>query len=151
MRVSSLATRARSGRSAWDCSESPIREGQFEYRGGSLPAPCREALPQLTPALDAIAGLRGFVGVDFIWNHHERRVPRFSRLTRDRPPRTSGLSGLLPLGLWHGRGWRPAILSPGDLELLTTLADYIHGDHRSLIIHGQRRAHCMSLTEHAIR
>ena len=51
-----------------------IREGRFEYRGGTLPAPCPDALPQLKPAVDAIAGLRGFVGVDFIWDAEERRA-----------------------------------------------------------------------------
>ena len=33
-----------------------------------MPAGCLEALPQVEPAVAAIEGLRGFVGVDFIWD-----------------------------------------------------------------------------------
>ena len=51
-----------------------IRDGRFEYHGGSLPAPCLDALPQLTPAVESIAGLRGFVGVDFIWNSRKNHA-----------------------------------------------------------------------------
>ncbi len=45
-----------------------VREGRFVYQGGTLPARCPYALPQLKAALGAVAGLRGFVGVDFIWD-----------------------------------------------------------------------------------
>ena len=55
-----------------------IRAGRFSYHGGTLPADCLEALPQVEPAVAAIEGLRGFVGVDFVWDH-ERRACHDSR------------------------------------------------------------------------
>jgi tyramine---L-glutamate ligase len=102
-----------------------IREGRFEYCGGSLPAPCRDALPQLTPAVDAVAGLRGFVGVDFIWNARERRATILEINPR---PTTSyvGLSRLVPGGLL-ARSWLAAC-EPlvRDAGILAGLAERIH-------------------------
>ena len=73
-----------------------IREGRFDYQGGSLPARCRRRCCRSSSRrFDAIAGLRGFVGVDFIWNA-ESGVPPSSRSTRDRRLRTSGCAGSFP-------------------------------------------------------
>ena len=104
-----------------------IRDGRFEYRGGTLPAPCQEALPQLMPAIDAIAGLRGFVGVDFIWNADERRATILEINPR---PTTSyvGLSRLVPPGLL-ARAWLAACEpATGDTGVLAGLAERIHGN-----------------------
>ncbi len=106
-----------------------IRNGRFEYRGGTMPAPCRDALPQLKPAVDAIAGLRGFVGVDFIWNAAERHATILEINPR---PTTSyvGLSRLVPPGLL-ARAWLAACeLVARDTEILAGLANCIHGDQR---------------------
>jgi tyramine---L-glutamate ligase len=103
-----------------------IREGRFEYCGGTLPAPCRDALPQLIPAVDAVAGLRGFVGVDFIWNSRERRATILEINPR---PTTSyvGLSRLAPPGLL-ARSWLAACdPTARHEEVLASLADCIHG------------------------
>ena len=125
----------------WDCSESPSGEGRFEYRGGSLPAPCREALPQLAPAVDAIAGLRGFVGVDFIWNaarpacHDPGDQPATDHVVRRAEP-------AVPPGPL-ARSWLAACdPAARDLKTLTGLAGLYSREARSLIIHGQWRAHC---------
>ena len=107
-----------------------IRDGRFEYRGGTVPAPCRDALPQLKPAVDAIAGLRGFVGVDFIWNAEERRATILEINPR---PTTSyvGLSRLLPPGLL-ARAWLAACEpAAGDTGILAGLAECIHGNHET--------------------
>jgi predicted ATP-grasp superfamily ATP-dependent carboligase len=103
-----------------------VRDGRFEYRGGTLPAPCRAALPQLEPAVDAIAGLRGFVGVDFIWN---AKVQHATILEINPRPTTSyvGLSRLLPPGLL-ARAWLAACEPVADhTEILAGLVDCIHG------------------------
>jgi tyramine---L-glutamate ligase len=106
-----------------------IRDGRFEYRGGTLPASRRDALPQLKPAVDAIAGLRGFVGVDFIWNTEESHATILEINPR---PTTSyvGLSRLLTPGLL-ARAWLaacdPAIR---DIGILMGLADRVHGEYR---------------------
>jgi tyramine---L-glutamate ligase len=101
------------------------RDGRFEYRGGTLPAPCRDALAQLKPAVDAIAGLGGFVGVDFIWNAQERHATILEINPR---PTTSyvGLSRLVPPGLL-ARSWLAACEPAArDLGILEGLAEYIH-------------------------
>jgi tyramine---L-glutamate ligase len=106
-----------------------IRHGRFEYRGGTLPAPCRDALPQLKPAVDAIAGLRGFVGVDFIWNAEERRATILEINPR---PTTSyvGLSRLVPPGLL-ARAWLAACEPAArDTGILAGLVECIHGNQR---------------------
>jgi predicted ATP-grasp superfamily ATP-dependent carboligase len=103
-----------------------IREGRFEYRGGMVPAPCRDALPQLLPAVDAVAGLRGFVGVDFIWDAVERHATILEINPR---PTTSyiGLSQLVPPGLL-ARSWLAACEpTAGDLGILAGLAERVHG------------------------
>ncbi len=50
-----------------------ITNGRFSYRGGSIPAPRNRADDQVRAAVGIVPGLRGFVGVDFIWNEHEDR------------------------------------------------------------------------------
>jgi tyramine---L-glutamate ligase len=103
-----------------------IREGRFEYRGGTVPAPCRDALPQLKPAVEAVAGLRGFVGVDFIWNAKKRHATILEINPR---PTTSyvGLSRLAPPGLL-ARAWLAACEPMArDTETLAGLAECIHG------------------------
>ncbi len=106
-----------------------IRDGRFAYRGGALPAPCRDALPKLKPAVDAIAGLRGFVGVDFIWNAKKKHATILEINPR---PTTSyvGLSRLLPAGLL-ARAWLAAC-EPGarDTGTLAGLLECIHGNQR---------------------
>ncbi len=105
-----------------------IRDGRFEYRGGTLPAPCRDALPQLKPAVDAIAGLRGFVGVDFIWNAEERHATILEINPR---PTTSyvGLSRLVPPGLLAWAWLSACDPVARDTGILTGLAEFIHGKH----------------------
>jgi tyramine---L-glutamate ligase len=74
-----------------------VQNGRFQYWGGRLPAPCRDAEPLLRRAVKSIPGLRGFVGVDFLWEpaRHEATV-----LEINPRPTTSyvGLSHLLPPG-----------------------------------------------------
>jgi predicted ATP-grasp superfamily ATP-dependent carboligase len=106
-----------------------IRDGRFEYCGGALPAPCRDALPQLKPAVDAIAGLRGFVGVDFIWNAKKKHATILDINPR---PTTSyvGLSRLLPPGLL-ARAWLAACEPMArDVGTQASLVELIHGNQR---------------------
>src|SRR5262245_30052348 len=45
-----------------------IRESRIQYDGGILPWPCDEAVPLLRTAVESTPGLRGFVGIDFLWD-----------------------------------------------------------------------------------
>ena len=75
----------------------------FVYEGGTIPVACPDALPALRCALDSVEGLRGFVGVDFIWD-----ADRGEAAVLEINPRATtscvGLCRLLPTGLL-ARGW----------------------------------------------
>jgi predicted ATP-grasp superfamily ATP-dependent carboligase len=51
-----------------------IRTGRFEYHGGTLPISCPGAHKQLEPAIALFEGLRGFVGIDFLWDLETRHA-----------------------------------------------------------------------------
>lgn len=75
-----------------------VRGGRFAYRGGAIPASCPEAESILLRAVESIPGLRGFVGVDFLWDEDRGEA---SLLEINPRPTTSsvGLRHLLPPGL----------------------------------------------------
>lgn len=77
------------------------RGGRFMYRGGWLPVDCPVASPILTKAVESVPGLRGFVGVDFIWDSDRGDVKILEINPR---PTTScvGLRRVLPPGLLAG-------------------------------------------------
>jgi tyramine---L-glutamate ligase len=103
-----------------------IRDGRFEYLGGALPARCPYAMAQLKPALSAIAGLRGFVGVDFICDTEKRQATILEINPR---PTTSyvGLCRLLPPGVM-ARSWLVACeFDDGEEGLLAGLAECMYG------------------------
>jgi predicted ATP-grasp superfamily ATP-dependent carboligase len=102
-----------------------IRDGQFEYMGGEVPACCPGALAQVRRAVDAVEGLFGFVGVDFIWDVHRGHATILEVNPR---PTTSlvGLCRLLPAGHF-ARAWLEACgPEPRDDELLEGLAALVH-------------------------
>lgn len=72
--------------------------GRFAYRGGWLPVACPGASAILARAVESVAGLRGFVGVDFI---REPERGEISVLEINPRPTTScvGLCRVLPPGL----------------------------------------------------
>jgi predicted ATP-grasp superfamily ATP-dependent carboligase len=74
-----------------------IRDGRFEYQGGTLPVPWTHAATQLRPVVEGIPGLRGFVGVDFVWDARQQRATVLEVNAR---PTTSyvGLCHLVPPG-----------------------------------------------------
>ena len=74
-----------------------IRDGCFEYHGGTIPASCRPAESQLRAAVEAITGLRGFVGVDFIWDA-ARQVATLIEINPRPTTSYVGLSRLLGAG-----------------------------------------------------
>jgi predicted ATP-grasp superfamily ATP-dependent carboligase len=102
-----------------------IREGRFVYRGGSIPEPCPEAEKVLRRAVESVAGLRGFVGVDFLWE------PDLGSVTvLEINPRVTtsfvGLSRLLPAGRLAA-AWLAACGVPGyPRDLLEDLASLVH-------------------------
>ncbi len=102
-----------------------IRDGRFEYLGGEIPVSCPGALAQAQRAVDAVEGLFGFVGVDFIWDDYCRHATILEINPR---PTTSlvGLCRLLPAG--HlARAWLEACgPEPRDDELLGGLAALVH-------------------------
>jgi predicted ATP-grasp superfamily ATP-dependent carboligase len=80
-----------------------ICNSRFVYRGGIIPISCPGALAQLEPAIAAVEGLRGFVGIDFLWQSQERHATVLEINAR---PTTSyvGLSRLLGPGIL-ARAW----------------------------------------------
>jgi predicted ATP-grasp superfamily ATP-dependent carboligase len=80
-----------------------IRDGRFEYGGGMLPISCPGVLPQLEPAIASIEGLRGFVGIDFLWQPEKEHAIVLEINPR---PTTSyvGLSRVLGPGIL-ARAW----------------------------------------------
>lgn len=103
-----------------------ICDGRFEYRGGTLPMTCPGALAQLEPAIACIDGLRGFVGVDFLWEPKQRRATVLEINPR---PTTSyvGLSRLLGPGVL-ARAWLDLYDTAAgrNLEQLSSLAERVH-------------------------
>jgi tyramine---L-glutamate ligase len=83
------------------------RGGAFGYRGGILPVPPPPGFEVVEAAVASVPGLRGFVGVDFIWEESGGCVWVLEVNPR---PTTScvGLCALLPPGLL-ARGWLEAM------------------------------------------
>jgi tyramine---L-glutamate ligase len=101
-----------------------VRDGCFNYLGGTVPAPCPDAVPQLNTAVGAVAGLRGFVGVDFIWNAAKRHAMILEINPR---PTTSfvGLGRLMPGGLL-ARAWLTACEAVAwEPEMMEGLAEFV--------------------------
>jgi hypothetical protein len=102
-----------------------IRGGRFEYKGGTMPASYRDAAAQVQPVLSAVAGLRGFVGVDFIWDDARRHATILEINPR---PTTSyvGLVRLLAPGAL-AQAWLSACdPARSDQANLAGLADWVH-------------------------
>jgi predicted ATP-grasp superfamily ATP-dependent carboligase len=102
-----------------------IRDGRFRYEGGILSVPCREAEPVLRQAVASVTGLRGFVGVDFLWDASEAKATVLEINPR---PTTSyvALSRLLPPG-YLAQSWLAACGEPScSRESLQTLVEIVH-------------------------
>ncbi len=105
-----------------------IRNGRFEYRGGEIPVRCPDAIDQLRGALGAIEGLRGFVGIDFIWDQQRGCATILEINPR---PTTSlvGLCRLLPAGRL-ARAWLEAFRpAHRDDEVLESLFGIVHSQN----------------------
>lgn len=91
-----------------------IHQGRFTYHGGTWPAeampPCEEA----RRAVASVSGLRGFVGVDFVWSPPE---PTITVLEINPRPTTSivGLCRLLPPGALAS-AWLNGLEDPGSVD-----------------------------------
>jgi predicted ATP-grasp superfamily ATP-dependent carboligase len=101
-----------------------IRNGRFTYHGGRIPWRGRFFEPQLARALASVPGLRGFVGIDFVWEAGSEDIEVLEINPR---PTTSyvGLSRILPPG--HlAAAWLASFGAPGyPRELLEDLADLV--------------------------
>jgi tyramine---L-glutamate ligase len=101
-----------------------IRGSRFTYQGGFIPVPCDPAELTLGRAVESVAGLRGFVGVDFFW---EPDLGETTVLEINPRATTSfvGLSQLLPAGSLAA-AWLAACGVPGfESDLLENLADIV--------------------------
>jgi predicted ATP-grasp superfamily ATP-dependent carboligase len=103
-----------------------VDHGRFAYRGGRLPVSCQSAEQQLRLSVESIPGLRGFVGVDFIWDagHDLATV-----LEINPRPTTScvGLTRLLPPGRL-AEAWLAAFDAESeDATFLGSLSKLVHG------------------------
>jgi predicted ATP-grasp superfamily ATP-dependent carboligase len=79
------------------CQNIKILGGQFSYQGGLIPVACDRAESTLRRAAESVVGMRGFIGIDFIW---EPKLRKASVLEINPRVTTSyvGLSRLLPAG-----------------------------------------------------
>jgi predicted ATP-grasp superfamily ATP-dependent carboligase len=81
-----------------------IRDGRFAYEGGTIPVACPDALPVLRRAVESVEGLRGFVGVDFLWDE-TRREATVLEINPRATTSVVGLCRIAPPGLlaqaWH--------------------------------------------------
>ncbi len=97
---------------------------QFSYQGGLLPVPCGRAEATLRRAAESVVGMRGFIGVDFLW---EPNLGKATVLEINPRVTTScvGLSRLLPAG--HlAAAWLAACGVAGyESDLLENLADLV--------------------------
>jgi predicted ATP-grasp superfamily ATP-dependent carboligase len=102
-----------------------VRDSRFAYQGGILPAPSRAAEAQLRPALAVIPGLRGFVGVDFVWDVDAEHATVLEINPR---PTTScvGLTRLLPPGRLAEAWLQVFEPEPADPAWLGGLAELVH-------------------------
>lgn len=73
------------------------RGTRFVYLGGRLPIPLGSAEREVRRAIDAVAGLRGFVGVDFLW-HEERQAVTILEINPRPTTSCVALARLLPSG-----------------------------------------------------
>jgi predicted ATP-grasp superfamily ATP-dependent carboligase len=101
-----------------------LKGGRFEYRGGRLPVAALMVERRIRAAVESVPGLRGFAGVDFIWD--ERRLHATVLEINPRPTTSLvGLARLLPPGrlaaAWIG-AFEPG--SAGEL-LLPDLGEII--------------------------
>lgn len=101
-----------------------IQSGRLSYLGGRVPAgplPCPAAVLQ---ALGVVDGLRGWVGVDFLWDEPSARA-----VVLEINPRLTtsyvGLRALLPPGSL-ATAWLAAFEAGPEAEGLATLADRVH-------------------------
>ena len=97
-----------------------VRDGRIEYLGGEIPVCCPDAASEVLRSAEAIQGLAGFAGVDFIWDQQSGRAT----ILEINPRATTsvvGLCRLFPAGLL-GRAWLEACREqPRDDELLEGL------------------------------
>ena len=104
-----------------------IENGRFQYGGGTVPANCPDCAAQLRGSVESIAGLSGFVGVDFIWDPERHHATLLEINPR---PTTSyvGLCRLLPAGLLAS-AWLEACVPTvsGQNGYLGSLAGLVHG------------------------
>jgi predicted ATP-grasp superfamily ATP-dependent carboligase len=91
-----------------------IEEGRFVYRGGILPDPEADPAPVLRQAVESIAGLRGFVGVDFLRDADQKIVTILEINPR---PTTSyvGLARILPTG-FLAQAWIDTVEGASELS-----------------------------------
>ena len=69
-----------------------IKNARFEYHGGTIPQLSGRDVEQPRMAVESIAGLRGFVGVDFIWDPARRH----DLCTGNQPATDDFLRGIEP-------------------------------------------------------
>jgi predicted ATP-grasp superfamily ATP-dependent carboligase len=88
-----------------------VSEGRFGYRGGRMPVSALVDVRPMQAAVESVQGLRGFIGVDFIWDEHGGRAT----VLEINPRPTTSIVGLVRL-LSPGRlatAWIGA-LNPGS-------------------------------------
>jgi predicted ATP-grasp superfamily ATP-dependent carboligase len=100
-----------------------IRDGRFVYRGGTVPAEFCRCDDHVRRAVAAVPGLRGWVGVDFLWDEEEARA-----VVLEINPRLTtsyvGLRRLLPAGELT-RAWLSALDGAAE-DATVDLARRIH-------------------------
>jgi predicted ATP-grasp superfamily ATP-dependent carboligase len=89
-----------------------VRDGRFAYEGGTLSVPCPEAHAVLRRAVESVAGLGGFVGVDFLWDE-DRREATVLEINPRATTSVVGLCRIAPPGLL-ARAWLAGFADAGE-------------------------------------
>jgi predicted ATP-grasp superfamily ATP-dependent carboligase len=100
-----------------------LAAGQFRYQGGVLPAGSPELARPLLPALEAVPGLLGWVGVDFVLDARASQ-PVLIEINPRLTTSFVALHHLLPPGTL-AQAWLDAVLDPDRLDGID-LASRIH-------------------------
>jgi predicted ATP-grasp superfamily ATP-dependent carboligase len=91
-----------------------IRGGRFVYEGGTVPVPPDGVAEGPRRAVESVSGLRGFVGVDYVWDE----VARCATVLEINPRPTTSYVGLahgLPPGTL-ARAWLQVATGAGGFE-----------------------------------
>jgi predicted ATP-grasp superfamily ATP-dependent carboligase len=96
-----------------------VRDGRFVYLGGTIPVPACDCGAEDAPRLaaESVAGLRGFVGVDYVWHEPSKSVS----VLEINPRPTTSYVGIM-------RWLSPGVLARAWLEVISGVEAAVRHD-----------------------